>query len=170
VGAPAPGWQQDSLTAITQAPSAASAPPGSVTPQAPPGASAPSAYVTRDGTARVVYKDSNGDIIEMYLAPGQPWQVDTLSTLSTVAGAPPAASAPSGYVTPDGTARVIYRDVNGGITEMYLTPGQPWQQDTLSAITQAPPAASAPFGYVTPDGTARVIYQDSNGGINELRL
>ena len=106
----------------------------------------------------------------MYLAPGQPWQVDTLSTLSTVAGAPQAASAPFGYVTPDGTARVIYQDVNGNITEMYLAPGQPWQLGALSAITQAPPAASAPMGYVTPDGTARVIYQDPNGAVDELWL
>ena len=72
------------------------------------------------------------------------WQADTL-TPSTVAGAPQAASAPFGYVTPDGTARVIYRDANGNITEMYLAPGQPWQADTLSTEhgRRAPQAASA---------------------------
>ena len=144
---------------------------------APRAASAPSAYVTPDGAARVIYRDVDNNITEMYLAPGQPWKVDTLSTLSTVAGAPRAASAPSAYVTgrgtPDWTARVIYRDVNNNITEMYLAPGQPWKVDTLSTLSTvigAPRAASAPFGYVTPDGAARVIYRDSSGDITEMYL
>ena len=49
-----------------------------------------------------------------------------------------AASAPFGYVTPDGAARVVYQDVNNNITEMYLAPGQPWAQDTLNGVAGAP--------------------------------
>ena len=73
-------------------------------------------------------------------------------------------------MTPDGTARVVYRDVNNNITELYLPPGQTWRQDTLSAAVGAAQAASTPFGYVTPDGTARVVYQDVNNNITELYL
>src|SRR5271166_6314230 len=136
---------------------------------APQAASAPSGYVTPDGTARVIYRDVNANITELYLTPGQHWQSDTLNVAA--GGAPQAASAPSGYVTPDGTARVIYRDVNANITELYLTPGQHWQSDTLNvAAGGAPQAASAPSGYVTPDGTARVIYRDVNANITELYL
>ena len=125
-------WHQDSLIALAGAPQAASAPFG---------------YVV-GGAARVVYRDVNSNITEMYLAPGQGWVQDTLSAITH---APQAASAPFGYVV-GGTARVVYRDVNGNITEMYLAPGQPWQLDTLSAITQAPQAASAPMGYVVRAG------------------
>ena len=135
---------------------------------APQAASAPFGYATPDGTARVIYRDVNNDITEMYLASGQPWKADTLSTLSTVAGAPQVASAPFGYVTPDGVARVIYRDVNDDITEMYQAPRQSWRQHNLTAVADVARAASAPFGYVTPDGVARVIYRDVNNDITEM--
>ena len=147
-------WLQADLTALTGAPQAASAPSG---------------YVTPDGAARVIYRDVSNNIAELYLAPGQHWQSDTLNVAA--GGAPQAASAPSGYVTPDGTARVIYQDVNNNITELRL-PGEPgsWLQADLTALTGAPQAASAPSGYVTPDGTARVIYQDVNNNITEMYL
>ncbi len=155
------GWQQHTLTAVAGAPQPASATPAF--------SGAPSAYVTPDGTGRVVYQDVNSNITEMYLGLGQGWQHDTL----TAAGAPQAAanSVPFGYVTPDGAARVVYQDVNGNITEMYLVPGrQGWVQDTLSAAAGAPHAASDPVGYVTQDGTARVVYKDVNSNITEIRL
>ena len=155
-------WKADTLSTL------------STVVRAPQAASAPFGYVTPDGTARVIYRDVNNDITEMYLASGQTWKADTLSTLSTVVGAPQAASAPSAYVTgrgtPDWTARVIYRDANNDITEMYQAPGQPWRQHNLTAVADAAQAASAPFGYVTPDGTARVIYRDVNNDITEMYL
>jgi hypothetical protein len=121
--------------------------------------------VTPDGTARVVYTDTNLNVDELYLTPdGQPWREDTL-----VQGAPAAASGPFGYVTPDGTARVVYADTNLNIDELYLTPdGQPWREDQL--VQGAPAAATYPFAYVTPDGTARVVYTDTAGHIDELYL
>ena len=147
------GWQQDTLNV------AAGAPQG-VTPFG---------YVTPDGAARVVYRDVNANITELYLTPGQHWQSDTLNVAA--GGAPQAASAPFGYVTPDGAARVIYQDVNSNITDIYLAPGRPWVFENLSGVAGgAPQAASAPSGYVTPDGTARVIYQDVNNNITELHL
>ena len=76
-----------------------------------------------------------------------------------------------GYVggTPN-TARVVYRDVGGGIIELSLVPGRPWFPTALSASVGAPQAAGNPMGYVTPDGTARVDYRDVNGNITELFL
>ena len=68
--------------------------------------SRPFAYVTPDGALRVVYRDGNLDILEMYLtSDAGTWQWDTLTA---VPGAPPAASAPFAYVTPDNVARVYY--------------------------------------------------------------
>ena len=140
-------------------------------PQAAVGDNAPFGYVTADGTARVIYRDVNNNITEIYLT-SRGWVADTLNANASDVGAPQAASAPFGYVTPDGTARVIYRDVNNNITEIYLT-SRGWVADTLNANASdvgAPQAASAPFGYVTPDGTARVIYQDVNNNITEIYL
>ena len=130
--------------------------------------------MTRKSTAEAVRIAEPGSeitgspfVIELWLAPGETWRQDTLNNL---ARAPQAASAAFGYVTPDGTARVVYRDVNSNITEIYLPPGQTWTQDGLSADVGAPQAASAPHAYVTPDGTARVIYQDVNSNITEIYL
>ena len=86
-----------------------------------------------------------------------------------VPGAPAATTGPAAYVTPDGTARVVYTDTNLNVDELYLTPdGQPWREDQL--VQGAPAAASGPFGYVTPDGTARVVYTDTARNVDELYL
>jgi len=142
-------WQYDSLTAITGAPQASSAPVALVTP---------------GNVARVIYQDSNGGITELWLAPGGTWQYDSLTAIT---GAPPPASAPFAYVTPDNVTRVIYNNNSGGgsIIELSLPQGGSWQQNNLTAIAGADlplgsaPAGSAPFAYVTPDGTARVLYR-----------
>ena len=148
-------WQQDNLTAITQAPTTLGRPFG---------------YVTPDGAARVIYPPGNGDIIELRLASDAgSWQQ---ANLTAITHAPQAAGVPFGYVTPDGPARFVYSDGNGDIIELRLaSDAGSWQQANLTAITQAPPeSASSPFAYVTPDGTARVVYTASNGHVIELRL
>ena len=149
----AASWQQDNLTALTQA---------------PPAFAPPFAYVTPDQAARVVYPDEQGHIIELGLAPDGVWgQTD----LTAITQAPPAQGAPSACVTPDGAARVVYPASNGDIIELYLTSdAASWQQLDLTGLTQAPPAGGAPSAYVTPDGAARVVYPDSNGDVIELRL
>ncbi len=142
-------WQYDSLTALTGAPQASSAPVALVTP---------------GNVARVIYQDSSGGITELWLAPGGTWQYDSLTAIT---GAPLPASAPFAYVTPDNVTRVIYNDNGGGgsIIELSLPPGGTWQQNNLTAIAGADLplgsalAGSAPFAYVTPDGTARVLYR-----------
>jgi hypothetical protein len=159
-------WQQNNLTAITGTPPAATAPGDSTV------ASAPFAYITPDGSGRVVYKDGDinglGDIIELWLPPGAgTWQYDSLTAIT---GAPQASLAPIALVTPGSVARVIYADSNDGITELWLAPGGTWQHDSLTATTGAPLVASAPFAYVTPDNVTRVIYQDIDSDIIELGL
>jgi hypothetical protein len=129
----------------------------------------PFGYVTPDGAARVVYEDGSLDIIELRLtSDAGSWQQDSLTVATQ---APPPTSAPFGYVTPDGAARVVYPDSDGDIIELYLTSdAASWQQLDLTGLTQAPPAGGAPSAYVTPDGLARVVYPDSNGDVIELRL
>ena len=71
-------------------------------------------------------------------------------------------------MTPDGTARVLYRGsiyaqtdpagLYSYIIELSLAPGGTWQQADLTDTTGAPYPFSAPFGYVGPDGLARVVY------------
>jgi hypothetical protein len=90
--------------------------------------------------------------------------------LSALGGGPHAAGGPAGYVTPDGTARVVYQAVDGDVHELFLIPGQSWHDGDLSAQGGGPQAASAPFGYVTPDGTARVVYMAVDGDVHELDL
>jgi hypothetical protein len=146
-------WQQNDLTALTGAPQAASA---------------PYAYVAPDGSGRVVYKASDGDIVELWLEPGSvTWQWDDLTAIT---GAPQASSGPVALVTPGNVARVIYQDSNDAITELFLAPGGTWQQESPTAITGALQASSAPFACVTPDNVTRVVYQDSGSGITELSL
>ena len=171
--APGGTWQHDSLTAITGAPQASSAPVALVTP---------------GNVTRVIYQDSSSAITELWLAPGGTWQHDSLTALT--GSSLPAESAPFAYVTPDGTARVLYREavfavVGPGssqdaedIVELSLAPGGTWQQNDLTSITGAPyPAESgAPFAYVAPDGLARVLYTGNSGDVEgsgdiiELRL
>ncbi len=118
----------------------------------------PFGYVTQsDGTARVVYLGTNLHIHELHLSPGAGWADADLSAL----GHSPTTSAsnPSAYVTPDNTARVVYRGADGHVHELRLSPGAGWADADLSSIAKSGfIAAGVPFGYVTPDGTARVVY------------
>ena len=60
-----------------------------------------------DELARVLYTGSNGDIIELRLDPDGWVQADLTISVNNPP-APPAASAPFAYVTPDKVARVYY--------------------------------------------------------------
>ena len=141
--APGGTWQQANLTAITGA---------------PPAGSAPVALIGPDGLARVYYAADH--IIELRLDQyPDGWVHFDLNISVSNPPAPQANSRPFAYVTPDGALRVVYRDGNSDIIEMYLTSDAgTWQWDTLTAVPGAPSAASAPFAYVTPDNVARVYY------------
>ena len=141
-------WQQDSLTAITGAPLSASG---------------PFAYVTPDNVTRVVYNTSDG-IIELPLPQGGTWQQNNLTAAITPPLLPTTGAAPFAYVTPDGTARLLYRELifaaarpglgqAHDIIELSLPQGGTWQQNNLTAITGADYPSGALFAYVGPDNT-----------------
>ena len=92
--------------------------------------------------------------------------------VTNLAGAPPAAGKPFGYVTSSEViARVVYRGRDAHIHEMWLRRGSSWKHADLTSLTDAPPAASDPAAYSTNfDETARVIYRGSDGHIHELWL
>ena len=79
----------------------------SVNPPAAPAASALFAYVGADDLARVLYTGVNGDITELRLDPDG-WVQSDLTISVNNPPAPPAASAPFAYVTPDKVDRVYY--------------------------------------------------------------
>ncbi|MFL5311174.1 MAG: hypothetical protein ACJ79H_12035 [Myxococcales bacterium] len=138
---------------------------------APPAAGDPFAYLTPfDKTARVLYRGGLlvGPVRELYLGPGGRW---TQADLTQLAGAPLAAGTPSAYVTPDGTARVVYTAADRSIHELYLQAGGRWTHADLTRLAGAPPAAGDAYGYATPfDTTARVIYRGLSGAVHELYL
>jgi|SRR5271166_3659307 len=140
----------------------------------PKAASAPYAYVA--GVARVIYTDIDGQIIEMALE-SSGWKWNNLSTNDkSEKPAPPAAGDPFGYVTFDGSRRVIYRGTDGHIYELHSDQSTNffWRWNDLSSIAKATSpaqvAAGDPFGYEIGDSIPRVVYRGTNGHICELAL
>jgi hypothetical protein len=140
----------------------------------PHAASAQSGYVTPDGFARVVYNDANGDVHELALNLQNQAQSWVDGDISALGSGPHAGSAPFGYVTPDGFARVVYDGAaDGHVHELALNlqnQAQGWMDADLSALGGGPQAASAPSGYVTFDGNARVVYMGADSDVHELHL
>jgi hypothetical protein len=163
---PHQGWHAADLTALTDAPAAASPPFGFAT-----------SLTGQDPAARVVYRTVGGDIEELASSGGS-WSAVDLTALT---GAPAAASSPSGYTTSltgqGPAARVVYRTAGGDIEELALTSGGSWQANDLTALTGAPIAANtpfAPFGFATSltgqNPAARVVYRTAGRHIEELAL
>ena len=129
----------------------------------------PFAYISApDATARVIYLGVGFQVQELSLQRGDAtWQqVD----LTHVAGAPPAGSNAVGYVSPDGTARVVYKGTDFHIHELYLQPGAHWIHADLTMLAGAPPAAGVPFGFAEADNTAHVVSRGTDFHIHELYL
>src|SRR5215813_743873 len=158
---PNQGWHAADLTALTDAPAAASAPSGFTT------------TLTGQGpAARVVYRTASGHIEELASSGGS-WSAVDLTALT---GAPTAAGTPFGYTTTltdqGPAARVVYRTAGRHIEELALPSGGAWQADDLTAVSGAPDTASAPFGYTTSltgqVPAARVVYRAAGNDIEEL--
>jgi F-box protein 11 len=129
-------------------------------------------------TARVVYRGADGRVHELRLRAGGTW---THAAVGDLAGAPAAAdgAAVFGYAVDLGdgpAARVVYRDADGRINELWLRPGGTWTHGAIGADAFAPTAAGDPWGYRTgfdgadPHPTARVVYRGADGRVHELRL
>lgn len=82
------------------------------------------------------------------------------------------------YLTPAApAARVVFRDANGHVHEMNLTPTRgTWARADLTVISGAPTSdhgTAPPVGYFTPSplyDAARVVYADTTNHIHEMYL
>lgn len=126
----------------------------------------PRPFVGVDGSANVVYRDEAGDVHLLSLdASG--WHDTNVSAASLPRGSA-ALGSPEGYIA-NGVKRIIYRDTNAGIVELYYFNGA-WNQWQMTSITGSAPAFSDPTGYVDSSQRPHVIYRDSAGDIHEFRL
>jgi hypothetical protein len=128
--------------------------------------------------ARVVYRTAAGHIEELRSQDDVHWQP---LDLTAAAGAPAAASAPSGYGTnmpgQSSLAHVVYRTAAGHIEDLSSLDLVHWQSADLTAAAGAPAATGAPDGYATnldadlaaQGAVARVVYRTAAGHIEELR-
>ncbi len=133
--------------------------------QVTPPANSPSGYVREDSINAVVFRNASNHIREIALGSGG-WATGDLSTIT---GAPAAASAPSPYVRADAISTVVYRSADSHVRELALT-GKGWIQNDLTAVTGAPAAAGGPAGYRRSDNTSAVVYRSADNHIRELSL
>ena len=146
-----PRWDINNLTNLTGSPLAAGDPMG---------------YVFRfKGTQHVVYRGTDGHIIELYWSPNPPrWG---FYDISNAAGGPQAAGDPMGYEF-SFCQHVVFRGMDGHIYELYWNPDSAnWSRTDLTSLTGAVLAAGDPMGYVF-DGSQHVVYRGTNGHIIEL--
>jgi hypothetical protein len=126
----------------------------------------PFPYMTPgDGAWRIVYLGSDGQIQELVSYPGQPWVYNKLWSIqnqdpNVVNG---ALSGPHAYVSPNGTARVVYVGIDNHIHEFRLEPGGWFHTDLNADLVNGAPgvpadARTTPVGFVTPSGESCVVY------------
>jgi hypothetical protein len=117
----------------------------------------------------VVYVDDQGHVIELVVAPGDPWQWADLTVLT---GAPPPGETTLvGYEwSAGGTKQVVYVDDQGHVIELFVAAGNLWQWADLTALTAAPLADQRSIaGYDWLNGnTKQVVYVDNQGHVIEL--
>lgn len=159
----ASGWTSDKLTAPLGAPFAVGD---------------PAVYVRSDNTNAVVYRGSNGDLIELsffadtqaHPAPNQ-WLRKDLSIQPKQGKAPSAAGDPAVFVRNFNLNSVVYRAGDGHVIELSSVDGTSWSWlDLTNNSGGAPLAVGDPVGYVRSDDTASVVYRGANGDIFELAL
>ena len=80
------------------------------------------------------YRDTDGQIAELFRGPGQKW---SFTNLSTQTKAPKAASDPAAYFL-NGAQHVAYRGSNGHIQELFMPPQGTWAHTDLSNMAKAP--------------------------------
>jgi hypothetical protein len=94
------------------------------------------------------------------------WKWDNL----TVAGAPPAAGNPVGYVRSDGTSAVVYRSTTGRIMELALVgTSLSWVATDLTNGDGATPTGD-PSPYVRASGVNTVLFRSADNHVHELTL
>lgn len=121
----------------------------------PASGTAPAAALWRDASGHIHARPIDGSIAAV--------------DLHTLAGAPPAASDPSGFVAPDGVRRVVYRDT-AGVVRVLVEDGATWQIDDLAGrVGELPLAEGAPSGYAAGCGW-HVVYRDADRRIRLIAI
>jgi hypothetical protein len=97
----------------------------------------------------------------------QVWRATNLS--SVLASHPKAAGDLSGVIASDGTPRVAFRSVGGGVREIYLDGASKWSDgfNMGGGASAEDAAASDPVGFKGADGKAAFVYRNGN---DQLRL
>jgi len=151
-------WQWVDLTHLTGAP--------------PPGGTALAGYDwSWEGTKQVAYVDTQGHMIELVVAAGNPWQWVDLTQLT--GAPPPGGTALAGYDwSAGGTKQVVYVDAQGHVIEPVVAAENPWQWVDLTQLTGAPLAVQGSLaGYDWLNGNTRqVAYVDAQGHVIELSV
>jgi hypothetical protein len=148
-------WGRGDLTTATGSPNAAS--------------TNTTALVREDGTASVVFRDTNNQIQEITRT-GVNGLTVARNNLSQLTGAPAAKGNPAGFGRSDRIAVVYYRSTDDHVQELSRDPGGTWFVNDLTAITGAPTASSDPVGYVRADGSNAVVFRSSDNHVRELWL
>lgn len=117
---------------------------------------------------QVTYRAVDGQLIELWwvgASPVQGW------SLTSSAGAPPAASDPAAYFNPEANAKyVIYTSADGHIHELRWKPGAgaPTHSD-LTAESGAPLANGRPSAFFASAARTRhVVFRGQDGHIHEI--
>jgi hypothetical protein len=131
-------------------------------PNAPLAMGDPHGYFEQ--TPRVVYRGANASIHELSIdgASGV-WQA---MDMIVATGAPAPADEPRGY-SGGGTPRVVYRDRQDHIQELWLD-STGWQAYDMTTVPNARAMAGAPAGCA--DSVPHVVYRDSNGRVFMLSI
>lgn len=119
----------------------------------------PHGYVRNDGTNAVVFRNSNNDIIEMFVS-GSQWQC------GEIGGADLARGEPYPYVRNDGRDVVLYRRSDGHVMEIANQGG--WATWDLTFASGGPAAVSDPVAYLRTDGYNAVVYEVAARSVIEL--
>lgn len=127
----------------------------------------PKIYVDTGGAGHVIYRDIIGDVHQLSLdASG--WHHLDLSSGALPNAPTPAIGAPMGYVS-NGVPRIVYRDINNQVVELYFYDGV-WNQWQMTGLAGSPPAYSDPQGFVDASGSPHVAYRDIAGHIHEFYM
>lgn len=126
----------------------------------------------KDSSQHVIYLGEDNQIHELWFRHGgllgdkSTWDYNPISK---VAGAPAAASDPSGYAwEKDKTQHVIYMGTDGQVHELWCRGGK-WDHNPIGQATGAPPGVGKPAGYSwEKDNTQHIIYRGVDNQIHEL--
>jgi len=136
-----------------------------------PAAGVPCAFVLPDGTQDVIYRNSAGDIMELYReAGGRRGYGNATGTLAAPKAAGDSTGNPSCYLdTSIGKVVVPYRAADGHVHVLNWGSGAGGSHDALSQSINAPPTASRPIGYFNPvDQLHLIVYRTADGNLQAL--